>query len=320
MKISFIATVLNEEKTIDLLLKSISSQSKRPDEVILVDGGSSDKTLELIENWISRIRSDEFREKVKVLVKKGNRSLGRNEAIKKALGDVIVCSDAGCILDKNWVKNITIPFRNKNNRVVGGFYKGISKTVFEKSLMPYVLVMPDRVDPKNFLPSARSIAFRKNVWWEVGGFPQNLSNNEDYFFSRKLKRHGIKFVFKKNALVYFLPRENVAQAFLMFFRYAQGDSESGIVRPKVVLIFIRYILALWFLVYAYFFKLFFIVEVIFYILLLYILWAIFKNYKYVRDREAFVFLPLIQFTSDIAVITGATFGFFKNLWDTREKR
>lgn len=320
MKVAFITTVLNEEKNILLLLRSILSQSRRPDEVIIVDGGSEDDTLRVIKDWISKIRSEDFKKKIKVLVRKGNRSVGRNEAIKRAQSEIIVSSDAGCILDKNWTRNITKPFYRESVDVVAGYYKGFTKSVFEKSLIPYVLVMPDKLKTDNFLPAGRSMAFRKSIWDKVGRFPQTLSHNEDFVFARSLKKTGTKIVFKKNAFVYFVPRENFLSAFSMFFKFAMGDAESGILRPKVVLVFVRYTILAWLLIYVYFFKLFFILETIFYILILYIGWSIWKNYRYVKDREAFIYLPLIQITSDLAVLSGTTWGFLKELWDTQRKR
>lgn len=329
MKVAFITTVLNEEKNIKLLLNSLLSQTRRPDEVIIVDGGSKDNTIKIIKEWVSKIRSERFRKKIELIVKKGNRSVGRNEAIsrvfnlpviKKARSDIIVSTDSGCILDKNWIKNITAPFKNGKVDVVSGFYKGLGKSAFEKSLIPYVLVMPDKVKADKFLPSARSMAFTKLIWEKSGGFPTEFSNNEDFVFAKRLKKLGAKIVFKKNAIVHYLPRKNIIEAFLMFFKFAKGDCESGVLRPKVILIFIRYIILIWFLIYAYFFRLFFILEGIFYILILYILWAIWKNYRYVKDRDAILILPLIQITSDIAVISGTIFGFLKVLWDTQKRR
>lgn len=319
MKVAFITTVLNEEKNILSYLNSILSQSRRPDEIIIVDGGSKDKTVEIIKDRVSKIKSDSLKNKIKVLVKNGNRSVGRNEAIKNAESEIIACSDAGCVLDKNWLRNITKPFKSKDVEVVAGYYKGIANSIFEKSLLPYVLIMPDKVKPNNFLPSGRSVAFKKDVWVKVGGFPQKLSSNEDYVFARKLKKIGAKIVFRKNAIVNYTPRKNVIEAFRMFFNYAKGDSEAGILRGKVVFIFFRYVILLWLLIYVYFFKLFFILETIFYILVLYILWSIWKNYRYVRDREGFLYLPLIQIASDIAVISGTSWGFLKGLWDTQKR-
>jgi len=319
MKIAFIATVLNEEKNIELLLNSLLKQKKRPDEVIIVDGGSKDNTVKIIKDWILKIRSEEFKKKIKLIIKTGNRSVGRNEAIKKATSEIIVSSDAGCILDKNWIKNIVQPFKNADIDVVAGFYRGIPQSIFEKSLIPYILVMPDKVRSESFLPSARSMAFRKHIWNKVGGFPLLSSNNEDFVFARKLRRFGAKIAFKKNAIVYYMPDKNVINVFLMFLKFAKGDAESGIFRPKAALIFVRYGILIWLLIYAYFFKLFFILEIILYILILYIVWAIWKNYRYVKDREAILFLPLIQLISDVAIIYGSTVGFVEGIWDIKKK-
>src|SRR3989442_973604 len=108
IKTTFIATVFNEEETILKLLDSIASQAVRLDEVIIVDALSTDKTIEQITNHNSQITNKSQR--VRIFKKKGNRAIGRNFAIKKATHEIILCSDAGCVLDKNWVKEIIKPF------------------------------------------------------------------------------------------------------------------------------------------------------------------------------------------------------------------
>jgi len=134
MKISLIATIFNEENSIKNFLDSILLQSKNPDEIVLVDGGSTDRTIEGIKKYESRIKKKKIT--FKLIVKIGNRSKGRNEAIRNAASDIIVCSDAGNILDKNWLKNISKPFEDKSVDVVAGYYKGLAKNVFQKCLIP----------------------------------------------------------------------------------------------------------------------------------------------------------------------------------------
>jgi glycosyltransferase involved in cell wall biosynthesis len=306
MKISFITTVYNESLTIEKLLQSLFAQSRFPDEIIIVDGGSTDSTISEISCF--KFPVSNAKTKIKLIFKKGNRSVGRNEAIKSATGGIIVCSDAGCALDKDWVKNIIKPFSDPKIDVVAGYYEGKARTVFEKCLIPYVLVMPDQIRAGDFLPSTRSMAFKKSFWEKIGGFPEEFSNNEDYVFAKRLRKNGVRMVFEKRAIVYWTPRSNLKDAFVMFYRFAKGDIESRICRPKVSLIFLRYIIGIALLAAYVLLKSYVILQTLYLILFIYILWSIIKNYKYVKDARAIFLLPLLQITSDIAVILGTTSG------------
>lgn len=308
MKVSFVATVYNEEKTIIKFIESIFLQERKPDEVIIVDGGSLDRTVAIVKEYFETNNTN-----FKILIKKSNRSVGRNEGIKKSKNEIIAISDAGCVLDKKWLSNIIHPFIDKKTDVVAGYYRGKAKSVFQKCLIPYTLVMPDRINEQKFLPASRSMAFRKKIWKKLGGFSEKFSHNEDYFFAKKMEEKKIKIIFARNAIVEWIPRNNIKESFVMFLRFAYGDAESSILRLKVLLIFYRYF------IFLYLFALSFIIKSnslnIFLILsvFLYIFWSVYKNYKYVNKTEAFIFLPLLQFTSDVAVVMGSLAGFLSNL-------
>src|SRR3990167_9217936 len=292
MKLSLIVAVLNEEKYIGKLIDSISIQTKIPDEIIIVDGGSSDKTVEKIQN--SKFKIQNYKSKFKIIIKPGNRSVGRNTAIKNSTGDIILSTDAGCTLDKNWVKNITAPFATKVHLrgafsvtsevaegllrggrvdVVAGYYKGKPQNTFQKSLVPYVLVMEDKIKGE-FLPSTRSIAFRKEVWKKMGGFDENLSHNEDYAFALKIKESKFMIKFKKNAIAYWSPRKNLIDSFVMFFRFALGDVQANILRDKVIFIFLRYIFAFYLVILNFIMRSYTLVFLTALFFLSYVLWSI----------------------------------------------
>lgn len=319
IRYSFITTVFNEEKTIQKFLSSILLQTKNPEELIIVDSFSTDKTIEIIKSFEKKFSSKNI--KLKFFLKKGNRSVGRNEAIKRAIGEIILCSDAGCILDAKWIEEITKPFENSDVDVVAGYYKGFCNTVFQQCLVPYVLVMPDKINPKTFLPATRSMAFRKSIWIKLDKFDEKLSHNEDYAFAKKLQKTGKKIVFCKNAIAFWIPRDSIKEAFVMFYKFAKGDMEAGIIRFKVLFLFIRYAIALFILVLIALTKdpkiMFVLVALIF----LYLYWAIIKNYRYVKKSKALFVLPVLQLTADLAVISGSIIGLLNHFkfWKRKNK-
>lgn len=311
MKFSLVITVLNEESKIISLLNSIAKQSMEPDEVIIVDGGSTDNTLSVISNFNPQAggQISNKKTKFKLLKKIGNRAVGRNEGIQKAKNEIIAITDAGCILDINWLKKITTPFKDKKIEIVSGYYKVLSRSVFEKCVGIYVLVMPDSINPQEFLPSSRSMSLRKKIWKEAGGFPEKFSLNEDYVFAIKLKKLNKKIHFARNAIVSWMPRSTIKNAFLMFFQFARGDAQAAILRPKVIFIFIRYGLGFIIFLIGLINKNVLYLAALF--LVLYLIWAIYKNFHYVKKAEALYILPILQIICDIAVISGTLKGFYE---------
>lgn len=303
MKVSLVITVLNEDKTIDGFLASVGNQSLKPDEVIVVDGGSDDWTMEKLQK-----RNVGDLNLIVVLESGSNRSQGRNAGVKIAKNEIIAFTDAGCILDENWLEEIVKPFSDPKVEVIAGYYKGISKTVFEKCVIPYVLVMPDEVNENNFYPASRSMAIRKDTFWRMGGFPESISDNEDFVFANKLAKNGIKPTFVKKAIVSWIPRSNLKSFINMIFRFARGDAKAGLRYSKAITYFLRYFIFFLYVIVS-FFKIF---KKNYYLLfvpvILYFIWAILKNYRYIKDFKAFFWLPVLQVTSDFAVMFGTVEG------------
>lgn len=302
-KVTLITTVKNEEESIRKFLGSIINQTRKPDEIVVVDGESTDNTILKIKNEILDLHV-----KYKILKKKGNRSVGRNTAIRVSSNSILAATDAGCTLDPHWLERITRPFSNREVDVVAGYYKPVTHSIFEKCLAAYTCTMPDRLDKKNFLPSSRSVAFRKLAWKKVGGYPEELDTCEDLVFDKKLKKEGMRFKTVENAIVYWPQRKNILQAAIQFFTYAKGDGRARYFRKSTPFLFARYFLGIvLFIIFLTTSNINFLFT-IFYLLFFYLVWTILKNYRYVKKWQAFFYLPLLQITSDIMVILGMGLG------------
>jgi glycosyltransferase involved in cell wall biosynthesis len=317
IRASFISTALNEEESIEKFLSSIISNSVLPSEVVLVDAYSTDKTFSLMEKFKKRYRN---KMKIKILQRGGNRSIGRNEAIKNTDGSIIVSSDVGCVLHRNFFRNILNPFKDKSVDVVSGYYKPVAKSVFQKCLAAYTSVMPDKIDPENFLPSARSMAFKKKLWEKVRGYPENLDTCEDLDLDKKLKKIGAKFIFNKDALVFWPQRKNIGEAVIQFFNYAFGDGMAHFFRKQTPFLFLRYLAGIILFLLGFVIKSQTLINLIISLVILYFAWSVLKNYKYVQKPEALVVLPLLQLVSDVAVLTGTSLGYIKSLWVIQKTR
>src|SRR5258708_30103117 len=166
MKVSVVATVRNEETTVDDLIQSLLLQTRPPDEIVLSDGGSSDGTIGRIQKWIDREAP------IRLVLSPGtNIAAGRNRAIAAADGDIIACTDAGARLDPQWLQNLVAPFGSGAD-VVMGFFVAAPQTVFERALRATTLPHVDEIRPDQFIPSSRSIAYTRATWKQVGGYPE----------------------------------------------------------------------------------------------------------------------------------------------------
>ncbi len=229
MTISLIVTVLNEAHSLPVLLDSIAAQTRRPDEVIICDGGSTDNTIELLRA--------ERRFPLRVIERPGsNISQGRNAAIAAATGDVIASTDAGVRLDPKWLERLAaqdgIPQEAQNlvlrHNVVAGFFLPDGHTPLEVAMGATVLPQLADVQPEKFLPSSRSVAFTKAAWQAVGGYPEWLDYCEDLVFDFALLEKYRPFAFAPEAIAYFKPRGSLKSFCQQYYFYARGDGKANL--------------------------------------------------------------------------------------------
>lgn len=222
---SLLTTVYNESKTIESFLNSILHQVYKPLEVIICDGGSTDNTVFLIREWIEQNKT-EFSIEL-ICSQKCSISSGRNQAAKKAKSEILVFADAGTSLDKFWAERLLKAFINDVDFVCG-WYKPIIETKLQKAFAWFVLPKLEAVDPEVFLPSARSMALKKEVFDATGGFPEHLSfAGEDSLFGIYAKSASREVAFVPDAYCYWHLPNGISKMYRTIYCYAKGDAESG---------------------------------------------------------------------------------------------
>jgi len=221
-RVSLCATLLDEADSVVPWLDSILAQTRAPEEIVICDGGSSDGTVERIE---VRAAQDP---RIRLIVEDGaNVAEGRNAAIEAASGPAIAVTDAGTVLDPEWLERLIAPLEDDPGLAVSaGFYRPAGRNAFERILATAITPRRRDLPADGFPPSSRSVAFRKSWWKRVDGYPDWLEAGEDLVFDYRLRRAGARFAFASEAIVSWYPRPGLGEFFAKYRKYARGDGHG----------------------------------------------------------------------------------------------
>jgi cellulose synthase/poly-beta-1,6-N-acetylglucosamine synthase-like glycosyltransferase len=175
-----------------------------------------------------------------------NISQGRNVAITAATGEVIAATDAGVRLEPGWLEALMAPFeepgRDQPVAVVAGWFVADPQSPFEVAMGATVLPTVREIKADAFLPSSRSVAFRKTAWEAVGGYPEWLDFCEDLIFDLRLQELYGAFPFVSEAKVHFRPRGSLRAFFKQYYQYARGDGKADLWRRRHLVRYLTYLL------------------------------------------------------------------------------
>jgi glycosyltransferase involved in cell wall biosynthesis len=249
MNVSVICTVFNERRSMERLLASLAEQTRRPDEIVICDGGSNDGTVEFIRAFAESQAN--ALPNLRVIVAPGaNISRGRNLAIAASAGPIIASTDAGVRLSPRWLEQLLVPWERAaaGPLAVAGFFAPDVRGVFQTAMAATVLPLEDDIDPQRFLPSSRSVAFTKAAWSETGGYPEWLDYCEDLIFDFRINSltpaHSTAFAWAPQALVFFRPRERLRSFWVQYYRYARGDGKADLWRKRHAIRYVIYFVVL----------------------------------------------------------------------------
>jgi glycosyltransferase involved in cell wall biosynthesis len=221
-KVSVVVPVRNGAPQIARCLQALLNQTLQPYEVIVVDGHSTDSTVEVAGKFPVTITYEDHR------TVGGARQVG----VEHARGDYVAFTDADCIPRKDWLENLVCEF-DDGIVGVGGGIENIGKGLWEESIalaldtfLGSANSVQDRVLKEKRV--VRSISGCNSIYQKedivaVGGFDVRLSINEDTELNSRLQQLGM-LVYTPDAIVHHHQERGLEEFVrrMHFFGYGRG--------------------------------------------------------------------------------------------------
>lgn len=182
--VSVIVPTWNEEKYLPRCLRSLVNQSSDvPFEVIVVDGGSVDRTVEIAGQYADKVL-------VKPRLPVG---AARNTGAEQASGDIVAFIDADTIPSEKWLQEINQTLQTNQQAVgVTGPTLPYEGTRLDSLVYDVATGWFQRLSLTLGLPHVAGFncAYRKDAFWEAGGFDEHRQLSEDIMLSLRVRHQG----------------------------------------------------------------------------------------------------------------------------------
>jgi len=170
--VSVVIPAYNEARYISQCIESLLNQTYSSLEIVIVDDGSQDNTVAIIEEYVN---NPDFKYPVKILKQKNSGpGAARNLGAKKARGEILILVDADMVFDKNYIKELIKPIIS--GKEIGTFHKQeLVRNITNIWARCWSLNrMPKHIDRSNIFR-----AIKREVFLSSGGFNPNRGYFDD---------------------------------------------------------------------------------------------------------------------------------------------
>jgi len=121
-----------------------------------------------------------------------------------------------------------------------GAFRPIAETFFHRCMAAVNLPDPEAWEEATFMPSGRSVAFRRDAIQAAGGYPEWLAIGEDMYVDRRWRELGMDMRLARDAVAWWRLRPDLRSTWIQYVRYARGDAIADMYPERHALRFAVY--------------------------------------------------------------------------------
>ncbi len=232
--VTVIVPARNEEDFIEHCLDSITAQTERNLQIVVVDGASTDRTAEIVESYGARDPRIELQHNPAAITP---RSL--NVALAAARGRWLVRVDAHATVPPDYVKRAVHRLETGDWGGVGGRKDGVGTTATGRAI---AAAMASRFGVGNSLyhygtqvETTEHIpfgAYDTALLIELGGWDERLVTNQDFEMDYRIRSAGRELLFDPDITIEWHSRQTVGDLFRQYRRYGRGKADVARLHPE----------------------------------------------------------------------------------------
>lgn len=233
MKISILIPCHNEGKSIRRCIESCLNQTRKADQIVVVNDCSTDDSLKILQ---------EFGESILVVTppkRLGNKSYAQEYGLKFIEGEIFVTTDGDTIFDEKFIEEIEKDFQDENVAAVGGYVKSIKKNWLTACReLDYVIgqdlhkLAQSELDFLFVIPGAAG-AFRKKVFSEHISFDHDTLT-EDLDFTYRLHLKNLRIKYNQQAIVHTQDPADLDSYVRQMRRWYSGGWQNLVKHHKII--------------------------------------------------------------------------------------
>ncbi len=215
--VSLIIPLQDEESSVEALIQSINGQSLSPDEIIIVDAGSTDGTAR-------RAQAIPTRARLRIIhANRVHPGVARNAGAAVSRLEWIAFTDGGIVLERDWLAGLAAAI-GEGTAVVYGSYEPVCDSFFKQcAALAYV---PGKGPEGTHGPSVASCLVRRSAFEAVGGFPPYRAA-EDLIFIKRLEERGFGQAFAPRAVAHWQIAADPRGTYARFATYSYHNLIAG---------------------------------------------------------------------------------------------